>query len=333
MKFCIIFYILALKFVVSSSPSDLFNDLIVLYHDLQVHLPDYFTYPHLRNQFADKFCIASDKILSKTFPPKLITQVSKLCDDNLPFVLFFWANNLTISFEGEISFKDCILKDPKIFRDAIIALYSYVRENLLVFRESDQKRFIKLVLKFYHTKLRSKFKESQGNREEFDRIDLRFHRIAINLASGMYEYKPPEDIHLAIRREYQNILIQPDNSKIKEKFFYLLRYLRIVTSEYDLLTWLIDQPLEFIKIFLAFNTFHAINTDVKITIPVSDPPLKIFHISLTRIVPIFKLDLQTKRVTITHNTEEISSLIPCLKNVDNLDLTRLLNRFFQKLSN
>jgi hypothetical protein len=315
-----------LKFVLASlEPITYYND----YYDSFPHDDDYWPL------FSRQFCEASSKVLSLTFPPKLIKHFYNLDEDHLPFLLFFWANILTIPYECLIYWgengQSSVRFDRVIWRKAIRSLISYTKENLLILKEPNKKLFLNSVLSFYHAKLRIKFKKSQKDWKKFDKIDRKFHQMVVSLETRRYEYNPPADIHLALCYVHREIC-QSNKRENEVKFFYLIRYFRVTTSEYSLLNWLINQPVEFIHDFLVYNICFTINPDLAIRIPIVRSVLNTYYISLRRIVPIFDLDFNTKMVKITLKKTEVYDRLPCLREIDLFDLTRLLNRFFQKLS-
>jgi hypothetical protein len=307
---------------------------IAYFNDYWYNYPENMQNAKTINLIGGQFCGVSNYILVSTFPPDLITHFCNLDEDLLPFTIFFWANILTIPFEGLICDVD-YHTEPNGFawRKAVISLISYTHQKLFVLNEADKKPFLNLVFDFYHKKLRVKFKKSQKDLAKFYAIDRKFYRLMANLETKMHEFNPPADIHEALRLGHQNILCQRNKQEPKVEFFFLVRYFRATTSEYDVLTWLIRQHVNFIEIFLHFNIFLTIDPDVPIEIILIKSRLHTFYISLRRIIPIFILNSTTKKVEITMKEEEIYHLCPSLREINISDLTMLLNSFFQILSN
>jgi hypothetical protein len=336
MKIFIFFFVLSIDFSLASISQKYLLGPIAYFNNYWINFPKNMTDLKLRGLFTEQFCEVSNKILSVTYPPKLIWHFYNLEERYFQFIIFFWANILTIPFEARICHVDYIDGGNGFaWRKAVISLLSYTRENLLVLKEVDKKRFLNLVLKFYHKKFRLNFKKSQRDPAKFHTIDRKFYQLLSSLNTRMHEYTPPADIHLALfnaHRDFRCQLVKL-GQKHKVKLFYLIRYFRVATSEYCLLTWLIKQPVVFIKDFLLLNICFTIDPDVPIKIPIMKSLLNAFYISLRRIVPIFDVDFKTNKVRIIMKKADIYDRLPCLREVDLFDLTRLLNRFFLKLSN
>jgi hypothetical protein len=333
MKIFLPFFVL--KFVVSSSSAeDYLSWPIAYFNDYWNNFPNNMWDLNYTNFFGDQLYEVSNKILSATLPPDLITHFSNLDEKLVPFTIFFWANVLNIPFKFFICHVDKYGGGNGFaWRKAVISLISYTHQSLIVLNEGDKKPFLNLVLDFYHRKLRLKFKNSQRDLAKFQTIDRKFHLLKTSLETKIHEFTPPADIHLALRNGHQNILCQPNKQEPKVEFFFLVRYFRATTSEYVLLTWLVKQPVNFIESFLLYNICLTIDTDVPIKICLIKSRLNSFYISLRRIVPIFKLDFTTKKVEITMEKDEIFLRLPCLREIDLSDLTLLLDSFFQILSN
>jgi hypothetical protein len=334
MNFFLLFIIFSLDFVWASSAEAYLIEPLTYFRDYYVNFPRNILDTEIHDLFVKIYCDVSNKILSRTFPPKLIKHFYNLNEKLLlPFIIFFWANILTIPLEAQVCHVDYLFGGNGFaWRKAVISLISYTKENLLIIKEQKKKRFLNLVVNFYHKKLRMKFMKSQKDRAKFDKIDGKFHQLAVRLETRMHEYEPPDNIHLALCYRYRDIHCQLNKLEHKVQFFYLIRYFRVTTSEYNLLNWLIKQPVKFIQCFLLFNICFTIDPDVPIKIPIIQSRLNTYYISLRRIVPIFELDFTTKKVEITMKKAEIWDRLPCLRDIDVDDLTLLLNQFFQKLS-
>ena len=279
----------------------------------------------------------SGKLLQEG-PPERVIQLSLQAD--IEFILFFWSDIIVGSSDNKFYWNprniSCIKSLLEVWDNALSSLIFYVKENLLILRESDCDNFVIPVLCLYHSKIRKNFKhvikcqKSNDAIKFLDKIDLEFYRLSKNLASGFPDYQIPIDIHSSLLHEFINVTTFCDRFECKAKFFVIMRYFLRTTSTYDLLIWLADQRPNFIKFFLALNNYAAINADVIRKIYLQKFRSLYFK-GLFRIVPVFQVYPKKNIFTLTLTEDQIHINHPSLNALTLSQIGLLIGKIILKL--
>jgi hypothetical protein len=287
MKIFILFSFLFLEPTVGDS-SKFLDELVSYFDNFQANYGT-MTDPQnviIRTDFGALFLSAQRDFMAVTAPCKVIRLYSALSEHNMSFVLYFWANFMTMTFESKVwSSEGGTDEQPKMWEKALISLISFINEHLLILEGKERDSFVELALEFYKFKLRRRARKYLKEKT-FDKIDREFHRFQKNAAASFYDFEVPNEVHFSLLQAYLNINSSPNQPEHKAKFFFLVRYSIKKDDPFELLTWLTEMPTRFVKTFLVFCNFLAINIWKKKKI--RKFKLTQFKIGLGMIIPMFK---------------------------------------------